>query len=299
MKLHSKKIWIAAALVPLAFAGACSSTSGSGTPTAPAKFYVSLGDSYSVGYQPDIGATTGFTGVVATKTGMTLKNFGCAGATTTSVLQTIGCPDVLPRTAGAVAYPATTQIAAAQAFLKAHQGQIGLITVAIGGNDVTACAKDPNPIPCVGAADRSITTNVTNLVASLRTAAGPSVPIIGITYPDVILGSYVYPSQPASAAQMSLAQLSVTAFKTQINPALEAAYASGNGSFVDVTSATGAYGPLTETTTLAPYGSIPVPVAKICTLTWFCSKGDIHAKTPGYDLIGQLVANQYRTASKG
>ncbi len=296
--LSSKKRWLAAALVPLAFAASCSSTSASPTPTTPAKFYVSLGDSYSVGYQPDIGATAGFTGVVAKQTGMTLKNFGCAGATTVSVLHTIGCPAVLPHTAGAVAYPTITQIDAASAFLTAHRGQIGLITVSIGGNDVTACAKDPNPIACVAAADSSITANVTSLVASLRAAAGSSVPLIGITYPDVLLGSYVYPSQPASAAQTSLAQLSVTAFKTLINPALKAAYASGQGSFVDVTAATGAYGPLTDTTTLALYGTIPVPVAKICTLTWFCSKGDIHAKSPGYDLIGHLVVGQYKAGPK-
>ena len=67
------------------------------TPT----YYVSLGDSYSVGYQPGLGATAGYTAYVAAKTHLTLVNFGCAGATTTSILDTVGCPDVLPHTAGA------------------------------------------------------------------------------------------------------------------------------------------------------------------------------------------------------
>ena len=103
-------------------------------------YYVSVGDSYSVGYQPGIGATTGYTGYVTKKTHLTLANFGCGGATTASIIDTVGCPDVLPHTAGAHLYPTVTQAAAADAFLSAHRGHIGLITVSIGGNDVTACA---------------------------------------------------------------------------------------------------------------------------------------------------------------
>jgi hypothetical protein len=34
-------------------------------------------------------------------------------------------------------------------------------------------------------------------------------------------------------------------------------------------------------------------VATVCALTWFCAKGDIHAKTPGYTLIGKLVVARY------
>jgi len=31
-----------------------------------------------------------------------------------------------------------------------------------------------------------------------------------------------------------------------------------------------------------------VPVASVCALTWICEKGDIHARTSGYTLIGKL-----------
>jgi lysophospholipase L1-like esterase len=258
-------------------------------------YYVSVGDSYSVGYQPGIGATTGYTGYVTKKTHLTLANFGCGGATTASIIDTVGCPDVLPHTAGAHLYPTVTQAAAADAFLSAHRGHIGLITVSIGGNDVTACATQANPIPCVGTAVTSIDQNVTTLANGLRTAAGPKVPIIGLTYPDVILGSYVYPSQPATAARLALAAQSVVAFKSLINPALAKAYASAGGVFVDVTAATGAYTPLTTTVTVAPYGTIPTAVARVCTLTWFCAVGNIHATNTGYALIGKLVAARYAT----
>jgi lysophospholipase L1-like esterase len=256
-------------------------------------YYVSLGDSYSVGYQPDRGSTPGYTVVVAKATRMALVNFGCGGATTTSLIAAVGCPDVLPDTTGGVTYPTTTQEAAALSFLNAHRGHIGLITVSIGGNDVTACATQANPISCVATAVAGITKNVTSLAAALRTAAGPRVPLIGLTYPDVILGSYVFPTNPASASAQSLAMLSVVAFKSLINPALSKAYASANGTLVDVTKATGAYVPLTRTVRSRTYGTIPAAVASVCSLTWYCVQGNIHATTKGYTLIGRLVVARF------
>ena len=270
------------------------------TPAGPAEaatrattYYVSLGDSYSVGYQPNLGSTPGYTGYVARHTGLTLVNFGCGGATTSSILNSVGCPDVLPHTVGVVTYPTTTQIAAAQAFLTAHRGHVGLITVTIGGNDVTGCAAQANPVPCVGTAVNNIKANVTTLAADLRAAAGPEVPIIGSTYPDVVLGSYVWPHNPAPPSTVNLAKLSVTAFKLLINPALATAYASSGGSLVDVTAASGAYTSLTRTVNTMTYGVIPVPVASVCALTWFCAQGDIHARTSGYTLIGKLIVARY------
>lgn len=303
-KKHRVRIWtttvatIAAAVAAIATGVAAAPPAGAAGRRAPVSktYYVSLGDSYSVGYQPGKGSTVGYTGYVARQTHLILANFGCGGATTGSILDAVGCPAPLSARYGRVSYPTTTQASAAEAFIRAHSGHIGLITVSIGGNNVTACAAAANPISCVGAAAAGITTDVTALAGALRSAAGPKVPIIGLTYPDVILGAYVYPSQPATAARITLAKESVVAFKSLINPALEKAYASAGGRFVDVTQATGAYGSLTAMTRLRPYGRIPVPVAKVCTLTWFCAKGNIHAKTGGYALIGKLVTSAYRAA---
>jgi lysophospholipase L1-like esterase len=269
------------------------STAQAATPATT--YYVSLGDSYSVGYQPVGGSTPGYTVYVARHTGLTLVNFGCGGATTSSILNSVGCPVVLPHTVGVVTYPTTTQVAAAQAFLTAHRGHIGLITVSIGGNDVTGCAATSSPVPCVTSAVNAIEANVTTLAADLRAAAGPGVPIIGSTYPDVILGSYVWPHNPAPPSTVSLAKLSVTAFKALINPALARAYASSGGSLVDVTAASGAYTSLTRTVHTKTYGVIPVPVASVCALTWFCAQGNIHARTSGYTLIGKLIVARYHT----
>lgn len=289
-----------AGLVAVGLVALPGATQASGaTSRAKPTYYVSVGDSYSVGYQPGVGATTGYAGYVAKKTHLTLANFGCGGATTTSIIDTVGCPDLLPHTAGAHLYPATTQAAAAEAFITAHRGHIGLITASIGGNDVTACAAQANPLPCVSTAVTSIDQNVTTLATGLRAAAGPKVSLIGLTYPDVFLGTYVYPTLPATAPRMALASASVVAFKSLINPALAKAYAAAGGAFVDVTAATGAYTPLTTTVTVAPYGTIPRAVARVCTLTWFCAVGNIHATNGGYTLIGKLVTARYARLHRG
>jgi lysophospholipase L1-like esterase len=273
--------------------------------------YVSLGDSYSIGYQPGLpgtGGSPGYTAYVAKKEKMTLENFGCGGATTLSIITSLGCAQ--PAATDAVPYT-STQEAAALAFIAANPGQVGLVTVSIGGNDVTACANAGSEgaiISCVEAADTSITTNVTSLVASLDsalTSAGDSAPVVGLTYPDVILGDWVY---PAATPNQSLASLSVTAFDDLINPALQAAYGSAN--FVNVTQA-----PYKKATSgddsdipvppatsvppikLNPYGKIPPAVWEVCELTYYCSQGNIHANTKGYEFIGKLIVAHLKDAA--
>ena len=118
---------------------------------------------------------------------------------------------------------------------------------------------------------------MTQVADQLRAAAGEGVPLIGLTYPDVLLGAYVYPVGPPTAASVSLAELSVTAFKSFINPTLEAAYAAGQGTFVDVTAKTGAYTPLTTTVNFPKFGTIPAATASVCTLTWFCQRQHLRA----------------------
>jgi hypothetical protein len=92
---------------------------------------------------------------------------------------------------------------------------------------------------------------------------------------------------------VNLAKLSVTAFKAIINPTLAKSYAKSAGAFVDVTEASGAYRPLTRTVRTTSYGTIPVPVASVCSLTWFCVRGDIHPRDAGYTLIGKLIVARY------
>jgi lysophospholipase L1-like esterase len=300
-RLRAPLRFVSMAVVAALALAACSASAAT-TPSSTSKtnalkaveLYVSLGDSYAAGYQPT-GPNSGRTDTngfayqvpaLAAAKGFNFKlvNFGCGGATTTSIIQSVGCPQSLLGP-GATPYPTQTQAAAAEAFLRSHRGHVRLITVSISGNDVTGCASVGKPIPCVATAVTTIKRNMSILLSGLRSAAGPTVPIIGTTYPDVILGLFL--SKKASVR--SLAVLSVTAFKDLINPALKAEYSAVGGTLVDVTAATGAYGPLTQMTELAPYGRIPVPVAKVCELTFYCQWQNIHPRTAGYTVIAKLI----------
>ena len=257
---------------------------------------ISVGDSYAAGYQPVAAAmahrdTHGFAYQAVTLArargyNFILRNFACDGATTTSIVHQVGCPLPAPGP-DAVSYPTRTQAAAADRFIARHRGQVGIITVSIGGNDILGCTAAAIFIPCITQALPGIEANLHTLVAGLRQAAGPTVPIVGLTYPDVFLGL----NTSNDPSQKSLAVVSVAGFQKLFNPALEAEYSAVGAAFVDVTEATGAYVPLTETTPWrsAPSGSIPIAVADICSLTYYCQLEDVHPKTRGYSVIARLV----------
>jgi lysophospholipase L1-like esterase len=259
----------------------------------PKQLYVSLGDSYATGYQvtPEGARNTrnGFAYQVpglARKRGhqLELVNFGCGGETSASLLERVAvCRGPAP---GGREYAGTTQIHAAETFLRRNRDRVKLITVSIGGNDVTACVRAADPVACVATAVQAVERHVAEIATRLRRAAGPKARIVGITYPDVILGLWTGPD-----ANQDLARLSIVAFKELINPALSRGYEAAGGRLVDVTAKTGAYGSLDELVPLPSRELVPRPVARVCALTYYCEFRDIHARTNGYRLIARLVAN--------
>ncbi len=265
------------------------------TPPTTDYYYVSLGDSYAAGNQPTPSAwahkdSNGFAYQVvklarAKGYRLDLLNFGCGGATTTSVLQQVGCSVDNPGP-DTTSYPTQTQAAAASRFISRHRGHIGLISVSIGGNDLLACDTAAQLLSCAKSVLKVVKCNLTVLLAAVRNSAGPGVPIVGITYPDIFLGSYLSPDR----SQKSLAMLSIIEFRKLLNPTLRAAYSSVGGYFVDVTKATGAYTPFSQTTTYGHLGEIPVAVADVCALTYYCQLQDVHPTALGYSIIARLIA---------
>jgi lysophospholipase L1-like esterase len=258
------------------------------------QYFLSMGDSYSVGYQDSLGHTT-LNGPanqllpLARRRGYRFKliNLGCAGATSGSMLTQEDCP-AAGRAPGAAGYPGKTQVQAAVDFMRKHRGQVGLVTISIGGNNITPCIPRTDRIACVRTIMKTVSENVRTIVKRLRAAGGKKLRIVGSTYPDVVLGAWVR-TDVFGTQGPTVAAESLTAFARSINPGLRKAYASARGAFVDVTQATGAYGPFV-TTNDPPYGQIPVPVAKVCTLTYFCSQLGIHMTTAGYHIIARLEA---------
>jgi lysophospholipase L1-like esterase len=298
--LRNRRRWAAglvAALSMLAVSGCASAGAASPEPTvAPSdRLYVSIGDSYAAGYQPSAAATTtnGFAYQVADRAGLRLVNFGCSGVTSTELLNTAGC-DAAALGPGASGYAGTSQSSAAVAFLKRYHAQLALVTIVVGGNDVKPCLLTDNggvrsdATACAIAAVGKLRANLATLLGDVRSAVGTGVRVVGLTYPDVYLGQWV-----SSADGRVVAADSVGFFRNVLNPALRDRYTAVGAKFVDVTAVTGGYGPLTDTVEDGTYGTVPVPVAKVCALTFYCSRSDPHPTTDGYTAI----ANQVLTAA--
>ena len=282
-----------------AFAVSASGSEAHNKPVAKTMYYVNIGDSYAEGYQP------GFTDNSETLEGyankltallakahhpMTLENFGCGGATTSSLLNSVGCSNLATN---GVAYPTTTQAAAALAFIASHPGQIGLVVISIGGNDFDSCPGAAVPDTCIAQAMPTMQANLKTVLGQIGAAAGPSTPILGLTYPDVELALW-----RLDANGQALAADSVTQFKTVINPTLKAAYDSANASFVDITTAAGSYIAWNKTKKFPGWGKLPVAVGNICTLAWTCQNYDIHPRDAGYALIASTTEKAYLAALK-
>ena len=262
-------------------------------------YYVSLGDSWSDGFQPlgpgqaDIPTKKGYERTVFTSLKRKHKNLklvelGCGGATTQSMID--GSKPCVEKRPYKSKSKATSQLTYAKKWLKAHRSRVRYVSVIIGGNDIAPCAAqgDTNAIAtCVVQGIGQIKKNLKVLAKGVRSGAGKKPHIVGSTYADVVLGQWV-----KSESGKGLAQLSVSIFKDQINPALKSAYAKQKIKFVDATAAFGGYIPFEQTTTLAPYGTIPVAVANICKYGWYCNDRptpDIHLKASGYKKLGKLV----------
>jgi lysophospholipase L1-like esterase len=264
-------------------------TTTSSTPLAE-RVYVSLGDSYATGYRPaDAGAPAGatrdgFAYLVAAQSGLRLINLACSGATSAQLGEAPGCAPA-NRALDASDPGSRTQLDAAVHTLREYQGRVGLVTVVIGGNDLAPCARASDTLACTSQAVADIRANLATVLPALREAAGDA-PIVGLTYPDVFLGAWV---SPDFRDGQSLARLSVPLFRDFFNTVLKAEYAKIGAKFVDVTAATGGYGPLTEMTQDPRYGSIPTPVAKICALTYFCDHTDVHPTPAGHQAIASAV----------
>jgi lysophospholipase L1-like esterase len=268
--------------------------------------YVSIGDSYGSGFRPTDGgsATTrdGFAYQVADRAAaaghaVELLNFACTGATSGEVLTRPGCPNHgLGPDADEYRGP---QVDAAVAAMQEHRGRVRLVTVVIGGNDVNNCltaagdAFTPAANACLDGALPTLSANLGTLLGRIRSAVGPRVPVVGLTYPDVYLGGYVF-GDPASRA---FADGSVGLFRDRLNPALRAAYTAADASFVDVTALAGGYDPLSRTAPAPPYGTVPAPVARVCALTFYCARKDLHPTTAGHALIADAILEQVPVAS--
>jgi lysophospholipase L1-like esterase len=259
----------------------------------PPVYYLALGDSLSQGVQPatpplppgvslgqSIETDQGYANDLAAHYspavhgGLRLEKLGCPGETSTSMLTGAGSP---------CSYPQGSQLAAAVAFIRAHRGEIGLITLDIGANDVDGCVTNGTiSETCVASGVAAIGSDVPKIFAAVRAAAGAHVTIAGMNLYDPFLADYLTgPAGQAAATQ------SVTLGES-VNKLLAAAGKPFGVRTADVQDAFSTTD-FTDTAALPGVGTVPLNVARICTWTWMCAPApvgpNIHANPTGYRVI--------------
>ena len=181
------------------------------------------------------------------------------------------------------------QEAAAVAFLDRHPGQVSLVTIDIGSNDVDGCfSRTAVNAPCLARGEATITFELPTILSGLGAAMrrdDPAARLVGMTYYDPFLAASYSPggSRGILAALSSLG--AAKAFNTQLN------HLFGTKQ-VPVADVAGAF----RTNAIYPPGKfnnriLPADVIEICRLTWMCPanpaqhKADIHPNPAGYQTI--------------
>ena len=252
-------------------------------------YYLALGDSLAQGVQPDSSGASVITnhGYVddlyalyrRTYPQLRLVKLGCPGETTTSMINGGVCPATAYRP-----FHAKDQLDAAAHFLKSHRGQVALVTLDIGANNVDGCVTAAGLDPaCV---QTGIATAGTDLVKILRKlhAADPSARIVGMNYYDPFLAAWV---QGTAGQQTAQASVQLTDF---FNRVLAADYLHFKVPVADVAAEF-----RTDDFTVIPLVHLPVNVASVCLLTWMCASPpvgpNIHANTLGYRVIADAFVD--------
>jgi lysophospholipase L1-like esterase len=268
-------------------------------------YYLALGDSLSVGIQPNTaGVNTPtdqgyvndlYANLAATDHRLRLAQLGCSGETTGTLINGGICTyrDGQELSGGVgTGKPAGSQLAAAVAFLHAHKN-VSLITIDIGANDLNAClAGSPSNIQgCVEGVLPQIAANLTTIMTALRAAAGSQVRIIGMSYYVPELAAWLTgPAGQATAVQsVGLAEA--------LNSVLAGGFQAAGARVADVFTAFDSTN-FTTQVTLPGIGTVPQNVANICLWTWECvpppQGPNEHANATGYAVIAQafLAADQ-------
>ncbi|MCP4965497.1 MAG: hypothetical protein GY926_09700 [bacterium] len=165
----------------------------------------------------------------------------------------------------------TSQLDAAVAYLGANPGEVGLITIAIGANDLLACDTSAPPDElnaCVAAQLGQIGSNLPVIIGTIQ-AAAPGVPILAMNYYNPNLAFWITGPEGEAFATASLA------LTDAFNGTLEAVY----GAFgVPVANVEKAF-----RTFRTDGGDVPKNVRQICKLTLMCEKSQGSYVLSDYD----------------
>jgi lysophospholipase L1-like esterase len=281
----------------LALAAVVAATLALGTADAWAgtqpSYYISLGDSLARGWQPSSNGrsgdtTQGYVDTVASELvkrhpGLQTLKLGCPGETTYTMMS-----------GGSCKYSEGSQLAAAEAALKAQQGHVVAVTVNIGDNDVETCVSSWSVDgQCVQRQMSALKQRLPAIASRLGAAAGQGVPIVGLTDYDQFLAFWLDGSRGRAVARRTVAIVG------RLNTTVDGIYARGGIRVADAWPAF-ATDDFSHYVTLSGQGQVPRAVKRICAWTWACSGPPIgfndHANATGYRVLGQVVLKMLKDA---
>ena len=277
-------ILLAAIALTLGSVGQAAAAGGSSADKAKL-YYLSLGDSLASGVQPigdpdDLFRTDrGYADQLlqtarARYPKLSLEKLGCPGETTTTMIN-----------GGICSYPHGSQLDEAVAFLESHRQFVAFVTIDIGANDFPCQAAE-----CVPAGVGSIQSNLPTILAELRAAAGPNIPIVGMTIYNPFLANWMIGPEGQAFAQASATQL-----MGPVNGVLRGIFLAGGAQVADIEAAFSS-NDFTTLVDLPGAGTVPLNVARICMWTWVCAPApygpDNHANEAGYGAIAHAFAIQ-------
>jgi lysophospholipase L1-like esterase len=243
-------------------------------------YYLALGDSLAAGSNAPAGrgyVNDLYRHEAAAVPGLKLKNYGCPGATTTSMLQRGACN------------ASVSQIEEAVHFARQHRGAIAFITVDIGANDAIPCiVQGVLNGSCAAAVEAALRTNMATIFGDLHSAA-PGVPVVAMTYYDPYLASWVGGDRHAARSSVKAVG--------RLDRALSGLFSDHGATVADVE---GAF----QTHDFARTGfyrraEVPENVARVCHWTSMCSTGNVHANPTGYRVIAEAFEPLVGAALQG
>ncbi len=288
MRVASALVALAVVVTPLTVLRAYATTK-------PVGFYLDIGASSSRGFEPS--GRPGLNGAptygVATRRGYSNDLVALEAPHVTLDLTEIGCPGETSVTMVGLEDHCyrmpTTQMSIALNYLAQRRDEVGVVTIDIGFNDLRPCISQPEVnMVCARKALDDVRENMPEVLAKLKSAAGPRVHFVGLTYADPFLAYYL----KGAAGRLDAAQTLVE--MTRLNTILVAAYVRAGMDHDDLPVVVKSAD--TSPVKLTADVVVPKDVQEICATTWMCRVSpwgpDDHPNDAGYRVIAQAIARR-------